>query len=110
MFNKDKEDVVWFTYTHELESLRVKREFLGELISCFPNVSFIDISNDTHGHGLQITNITLLGEADYYAWVIAHSYYTHSTAVTIMMTQEDQRQYQHCTALAREQYPWKWRN
>ena len=105
-----RKDLIWFNYTHEEESKRVRREFVGELISQFPNANLEDVYDRVNGIGLRVNNLTMLGESNYYSWVIAHSYYSFSQALSQMMTEEEHKEkLDYCISLAKQEYPEKWR-
>jgi hypothetical protein len=107
---QERQDVVWFQYTHQTEAMQVKRDFIGGLISRFPNVSFEDIDDRVNGLGVLIKNLARIGESEYYSWIIAHSFYASSQAVSKIMTQEELiPQYDYCVTLAKHEYPDKWR-
>ncbi|MDG1949882.1 MAG: hypothetical protein P8J32_03620 [bacterium] len=110
MDSLERQDIVWFNYTHQEESERVRNEFVGELISQFPQTQVENIHDRVNGIGLRINNLALLGESRYYAWVIAHSYYSLSQALSKMMTMEEHKpKLDYCISLAKQEYPDKWR-
>lgn len=99
-------DVIFFDYTYKSEALSVQRKFLSSLYKSFPSLQLEKSVNNS----VVVKNIEAVGEAQYYAWIIANSFYAHSNEVTKMMTSTSNKEkYTYCLNLAKHTYPNKWK-